>query len=294
MGTTVNGMGSNQTQSMIAGMLTIQNAKDTNLCMAGKCRTEQKAKKPLNYNHREISGQLIRAKKSQNAANVLTRAKRRLANLQRQAGSGQYDSKEVANALAHAKRMVRCAQLKMRNLRQEEQEQKAHREERGEREQQQQNEVKRRVAQKEQAIKNKVMIEEMQEIIHEKRKRSEMVQKRRMHRNQERAKINEADMKYIKGQMEHGRADFVSANSGQGAVLDLSMEAAAMAEVQMLERMISQQIETEIEAQIEVEVATEMAVETGTAGMGVSALSVNAGGGETAVSAEATSVDVSI
>ena len=143
----------------------------------------------------------------------------------------------------------------MRNLRQEEQEQKAHREERGERERQQQNEVKRRVAQKEQAIKNKVMIEEMQEIIHEKRKRSEMVQKRRMHRNQERAKINEADMKYIKGQMEHGRADFVSANSGQGAVLDLSMEAAAM---------------------------------------GVSALSVNAGGGETAVSAEATSVDVSI
>ena len=126
MGTTINGTGSNQSQSMLTGMLSVNNRNSVSGSMLGVGKTQNKVKKSLNYNHREISGQLMRAKKSQSAGNVLSRAKRRLANLQTAAGSGQYDSKEVANAIAHARRMVRCAQLKVRNLKEEEREQATH------------------------------------------------------------------------------------------------------------------------------------------------------------------------
>lgn len=300
MGTVINGAGSVQNQSAMAGTLTIKNANNSSLRMASVRKTENKQKKALNYNHREISGQLLRAKKAQSAGTVLTRAKSKLANLQRAAGSGQYDSKEVANAIAHARRMVRCAQLKVRNLRQEEQEQKSHQKKSGETEQQKNNEVKRRVSQKERALKNKVMLEEVQEVSQEKRKRNEMVQKRRMHRNQERSKINEADMKYIKAQLQDGKGVSSYSAAGQGAVLDLSMEAAAMAEVQRLEMMTSQQLEAEIEAEVEAEIQAQVALEMSGAAMGANTVgsSVAAGTGtaDAAVSGgdAASTVNVSI
>lgn len=254
MGTaTVKGVGNTYSQPVMTGTLTIKNMNNPNARMTGVRGTTKTAKKQLNYNHREISGQLVRAKKAQSAATVLTRAKGKLAVLQRAAGTGQYDSRELANAIAHARRMVRCAQLKVRNLKEEEQEQKAHSREDGAKKQQKQGEIKRRVAQKERQLKQKITLEESQEVLKEKRKRNEMIQKRRMHRNQEQGKINEADMKYIKGQMENGNCSYTAV--GQGAVLDLSLEAAALAEVQMLEQ--------QIQAEVEAEVAAETAVETG-------------------------------
>lgn len=296
MGTTINGAtGIMNTQSVMVGTLTIKNTNNPQVRMSALCRIDSKTKtkKQLNYNHKEISGQLLRAKKAQNAANVLTRAKSKLATLQRQAGTGQYDTKEIANALAHARRMVRCAQLKVRNLREEEQGQKAHKRESGAHEQQKQNEVKRRVAQKEREIKSKVAREELQEVTKEKRKRSELVQKRRMHRNQEQSRINEADMKYIKGLTENNGGVGSSSNAGCSAVLDLSMEAAAMAEVQMLA-----QVQQEIEAEVEAEIAADIAAETalGDAGAAVgsgmaSGNSTDAGAANTAVGG---AVDVSI
>lgn len=282
MGTIMNGAGSVQSRSAMAGTLNIKNANNTSLQMSSVRKTENKKKKALNYNHREISGQLLRAKKAQNAGTVLTRAKSRLASLQRAAGSGQYDSKEVANAIAHARRMVRCAQLKVRNLRQEEQEQKSHQRSSGATEQKKKNEVKRRVSQKERALKSKVALKEVQEVSVEKRRRTEMVQKRRMHRNEERSKINEADMKYIKAQMQDNKGVSGYSAAGQGAVLDLSMEAAAMAEVQMLEMMASQQTEDEIEAEVEAEIQAEMALQTGGAITGAGTVGSSVSGNSTA------------
>ncbi len=268
MATTISGAtGGMNTQSATTGMFAIKNTNAPYAQMSALSRTgnKSKTKKQINYNHKEISGQLLRAKKAQNAANVLTRAKSKLATLQRQAGTGQYDTKEIANALAHARRMVRCAQLKVRNLREEEREQKTHKRENGEHEQQKQSEVKRRVAQKERELKSKVALEELQEVTKEKRRRNEMIQKRRMHRNQERSRINEADMKYIKGLMENNGGSGSNPNAGYSAVLDLSMEAAAMAEVQMLAQ-AQQQIEAEVEAEMEAEVVAEMTMEdTGSA-----------------------------
>lgn len=279
MGTvTVNGVGNAASQSMMTGTLAIKNRNDPNACMAGVRRTTKTAKKPLNYNHREISGQLVRAKKAQSASLVLTRAKSKLAVLQRAAGTGQYDSRELANAIAHARRMVRCSQLKVRNLKEEEREQKTHSRENDSKKQQRQGEVKRRVAQKERQLKQKITLEESQEVLREKRKRSEMIQKRRMHRSQEQGKISEADMKYIKGQMENGRGfgrcPYPAA--GQGAVLDLSLEAAALAEVQMLEQQIQAEVEAEVAAEMAME-AGSMSDVSGSAGMGTSDSAGSAG-----------------
>lgn len=288
--TTVTGIGNASSQPVMTGMLTIKNRSNPNVPMPGVRRTTQTAKKRLNYNHREISGQIVRAKKSQSASTVVTRAKSRLAILQRAVGTGQYDSRELANAIAHARRMVRCAQLKVRNLKEEEREQKAHSRESGAKNQQKQGEIKRRVAQKERQLKEKITLEESQEVIREKRKRSEMMQKRRMHRNQEQNKISEADMKYIKGQMENGRGGGSCSYSatGQGAVLDLSMEAAALAEVLMLEQ--------QIQAEVEAEVAAEMAMEAGSmSDVSGSAEMPSSGGGDAAPAAEAAaSMDVSV
>lgn len=124
--------------------------------------------------------------------------------------------------------------------------------------------------------------------------------KRRMHRNQERSKINEADMKYIKAQLQDGKSVSSYSAAGQGAVLDLSMEAAAMAEVQMLEMMTSQQLEAEIEAEVEAEIQAQMALETGGVAMGAAGTSGNsAAGGSVSDSSAAggeaaATVDVSV
>ena len=197
MGATVNGAGSASSQSMMAGTLSIKTAKGIkNRVVAEK--SSSKPKKRLNYNYRDISGQLIRAKKSQSAAMVTARAQSKLAVLSRSAASGQYSKKEIANAIAHARRMVRCAQQKTRNLREEEMEQRSHEKETSARDQQRRNEAKRRIAQKERKIECKIAAKEIQENSRNKRRRNEMMKKRLMHRSQERAKMNEADMKYIK------------------------------------------------------------------------------------------------
>lgn len=289
MGTiTVSGIGNSNAQSAMNGTLTIRNTNNTNLLGIGARKTTKAAKKPLNYNHREISGQITRAKRAQSASTVLTRAKSKLAVLQRAAGTGQYDSREMANAIAHARRMVRCAQLKVRNLKEEEREQKAHSRENSAKKQQRQGEIKRRAAQKERQLKEKITLEESQEVLREKRKRNEMMQRRRMHRNQEQNKISEADMKYIKGQMENGSGSY--SMTGQGAVLDLSVEAAALAEVLMLE----QQIQAEVEAEVAAELGTELGGTSdvsGSAGAGMP----STGGSDTASAAEAApAMDVSV
>ncbi len=289
MAITISGAGSGTVRQMMAGTLTIKNTNDPSARMTGIRRTEKKAKKPLNYNHREISGQLLRAKKAQSAGTVLTRAKSKLATLQRAAGSGQYSQKEIANAIAHARRMVRCAQLKVRNLREEEREHAAHRKESSAKDQQQRSEVKRRVATKERQLESKMMMEEMQEIAIQKRKKNEMVQKRRMHRSQERSKISEADMKYIKGELEAGRGlGSENASPDAGGFMDLSGTAAAMSELAMMEQQMQAQLKAEMAAEMS---GMEMSAEemSGSAGVGMAGTGGFAGGAETA-----SAVDVSI
>ena len=288
MGATVNGAGSASSQSMMAGTLSIKTAKGIkNRVVAEK--SSSKPKKRLNYNYRDISGQLIRAKKSQSAAMVTARAQSKLAVLSRSAASGQYSKKEIANAIAHARRMVRCAQQKTRNLREEEMEQRSHEKETSARDQQRRNEAKRRIAQKERKIECKIAAKEIQENSRNKRRRNEMMKKRLMHRSQERAKMNEADMKYIKGQMDRDDGEEHYSPLGDSAVLDLSMEAAALAEIQRLD-----QERQQIEAQIEAEIAAEIAMERGSDGSGSMASLPSQSTAAQSAPVEAASVDVAL
>lgn len=295
MNFTVNGTGNAYSKPVTNGTLTIKNVNNPMARMSSLRKTENKTKKQLNYNHREISGQIIRAKKPQSASTVLTRAKSKLANLQRAAGTGQYDSKEIANAIAHARRMVRCAQLKVRNLKEEEQERKTNQKKNGAENQQKNNEVKRRVAQKERQVKNKVATEEMQRVMKEKGRRQDLARKCRMHRNEERGKINEADMKYIKGQMENGGGTGSSSSVDSGVFLELSSAAAAASAAQLVEAQLMQEIEAEVEAEIEAELAMEtgaVSADLGSAGTGLA--SGGSEGADAAGAAVGGSVDLSI
>lgn len=259
MGTTVNGLNTPGMQAAMMGTVTIKNRNDAKARMAAIRNTSpKKPTKRLNYNHREISGQILRAKKAQSASSVLGRARSKVAVVARCAASGQYDKKEVAAALAHAKRMVRCAQLKVRNLREEEREQSAHHDERNMRAMQKKSEIKRRAAQKEQKIEQKVQIEVSQEIQRAKRKQQEMMQKESLHRTRERGKITEADMKYLQAMSDQGKIPYAGPTGyDSGVMVSLSAEAAALA-----------MTEAEIRAEVERELGAEIGADMGGANMG--------------------------
>lgn len=187
---------------------------------------KNKIQKKLNYNPREISSQLLRASKTTSAAEILARAKTKLGVLRRSQGTGQYDSDELRIAITHAQKMVRCAQLKVRNLKEEEQT----------------------------GIKNerKNSCKRQQKKVME---AVELRQKRCRHRSRERAKINLANMEYID---EKRRYDSRSDNNNStGVTLELSSTAMQLKELQMAAAALTpaeeQQLEEEIEQQIEME-----------------------------------------
>lgn len=230
-------------------------------------------KKQLNYNPREMSAAILRAKKSQSAGRVAVQAKNKLSNLMKCKGTGQYDEGELNIAIAHAKRMVQCAQMKTRNLRQEERAKKQYENEAKTELRQEKNKVKSRAVRKEREQEQKNNIDHMQRIQKQKRERRELIRKKKFHRSQERSKVNEADIEYLKQQMRDLREPYsTGAGAFTGATLDLSIEAMQLSEIQ-LEQQIAQQM---------------AAVESGMEGTGVAA---NAG--YTSVAA-ATGVDITI
>lgn len=254
MGISINAPGSVSNQASMTGTLSIRKSTNTFEQMAGVSSSGGTSKKQLNYNHRDISGQLLRAKKPQSASAALTRAKSKVSMLQRAAASGQYDSKEVANALAHARRMVRCAQLKVRNLREEEREQ--------------------------QSV--------------QKKKKNEIAQKQQRHRSQERGKIAEADFKYIKSQLEAGKGFGGGSSycEDSGFTLDISAAAMSMAELEMMaQNQIEAEAEAEVEAEMSLTDGGTLAATTAgavPAGTGAGTAS------DTAPAAAGASVDVSV
>ncbi|MCI9176324.1 MAG: hypothetical protein HFH49_15590 [Lachnospiraceae bacterium] len=212
-------------------------------------------KKNVNYNPREIRSALTRAKKAQSAGQVLTQAKGKLANLLKAKGTGQFKESELAAAIIHAKRMVRCAQMKTRNLKQEEQLQKRHAAEAKAEEQQQKNDIKLRVKRKEQNLKLKAKTEKSQKIQKQKRQQMELMQRRRIHRNMEHGKMEEADLEYKKNM---GNA----ANSSDGAEFERVYIPMDGVEVELSEdgmELTEAQIEAQIEQQVEMMIAAELA-----------------------------------
>lgn len=284
MATTVNGVGVGAAANFAGASLTVKSTTNTIArSQAIQRQSSRKTKKKLNYNSKEISSQLLRASKSRNAAMVLTRAKSKVSNLQRCLGTGQYNDSEVRVALAHANRMVKCAKMKLQNLKEEEQLRSHYEREHANKEQQQKNEVKRRVTQKEQEIKTKIVLDEAQQAIKEKSMRQDLLRKKRIHRNAERGKINEADMKYLKEQMNE-RGNTYSDSSG--VMLELSTQAVGISELEMSEHALQL-----LENQLEQEVALEM----GDIGMSTSmSMGTEISSASSEIAGASASVDISI
>ena len=256
MGVSVNSAGSTTGAVAMAGTLTIKNAnKDSRARIEYVCGKSKSSgtKKKLNYNYKEVSNQLLRAKKPQGAVNALTKAKSRLATLQRYAATGEYDSKEISAAVAHARRMVECAQLKVRHLKQEEIENRKYKSENKSEVTQKKGEIKRRAANKERELKEKIAIEA---------KRIEIRQKRNSHRRQEQSKISEADMKYIKDQMGNRNTSDISPDSG--VIVSLSAESTNL-------QLTEAQIKMQAQQDAELETDQTMSGDTDTLSQGTSA-----------------------
>lgn len=87
---------------------------------ASRKTTSQKKTKRLNYNFKEISSQIMRAKTSSSASQAVAKARGKIAMLQRQRRSGEYDEKEVEQAILHAQSMERIARKRVKHLQMEE------------------------------------------------------------------------------------------------------------------------------------------------------------------------------
>ncbi len=79
-----------------------------------------KKQKKLQYKFKRISTQIIQAKTSGNARQVLTRAKGETVSLRRKVYTGDYDRTELRRAIRHAEQMERIAKKRMKHLQQEE------------------------------------------------------------------------------------------------------------------------------------------------------------------------------
>ena len=217
---------------------------------------KSRSKKSLKYNSKEISAQILRATKSRTAATVLTKAKNTVSSLKRCLGTGEYNDSEVEAALAHAKRMVKCAQSKVNHLCEEENLQRKYERQKASKERQQKSEIKRRVHQKEQDLEQKMAMEELEQARRQKSDKQEIVRKKRMHRSDELGKINEADMKYLQRTIENQRSTGLTENTS--AIVELSDAGIRMSE--------QQQAQSATEAETELETETpDMAADAGAA-----------------------------
>lgn len=76
--------------------------------------------KKLKYNFKLISAQLLRTKTSAGAAQVVTKARNKVAQLKRQIKNGEEPSEELLHAIAHAMQIQRVAEKRKKHLEQEE------------------------------------------------------------------------------------------------------------------------------------------------------------------------------
>ena len=208
MSLTVNNYMSTGVSDLSGGSITTGNISITKRSSFSSGKAQNK--KSVNYNPKKLSSQLARAVKARNASAVLTKAQTTVNSLQRCLVSGDYDETEVKIALAHAKRIVKCAQDKVANLKEEENLQKKHTREKTAKEQQKKSEVKRRA-----------------------------------HRNSERSQINEADLKYLQDTTNY-KSNNSSAARG-GVSVDLSYTGLEMNELRQMEAEMNTQTDATID-----------------------------------------------
>ncbi|MCH5251810.1 MAG: hypothetical protein J1F22_02445 [Lachnospiraceae bacterium] len=178
--------------------MTVQNSTETSLQelknrlemqkkAVAKAKTKKNAKtkkKKLGYSPTDISMQLMRATRAAGVSMVLLRARSKVDQLQRCAASGQYDEAEIKAALTHAKRIVKCAKKKLRNMENEE------------------------------AIESKGNKKDTTKNVREEEKLRQMIQRelkklRRKNRSEENNAIQNANMRYLKEKIREQKREAV-------------------------------------------------------------------------------------
>lgn len=182
---------------------------------------KKKKYKRLNYNYREVSGRILRAKTSVSARQVVAHARTVVAVLRRRYGCGEYDDRDLEIAIIHAEKMVRISKKKLKNLKAEELAKRTSELEEATEEQEEDNAAKTEETQPESGEMNEEelrkmirrMEQELQELAAEnsmeelteecfggggKMSEEELKQVKKKHRCDEMRRIVEADMKYLK------------------------------------------------------------------------------------------------
>ncbi|MBD5468767.1 MAG: hypothetical protein HDR21_11520 [Lachnospiraceae bacterium] len=86
-----------------------------------RTKKQDKAKmKKLNYNFKEVSSFLMKAKTSGSARRAVAMAQRKVIMLRKKLKKGEYNDQEVESALEHAKAIERAAKKHLKNLQKEE------------------------------------------------------------------------------------------------------------------------------------------------------------------------------
>lgn len=83
-------------------------------------KPSKKKSKRLQYNFKEISAQIMRAKTPGSARQVMSRARSKTALLRRKLKSGDFDEKDIKSAILHAEQMEKIAKKRMKHLQEEE------------------------------------------------------------------------------------------------------------------------------------------------------------------------------
>ncbi len=197
-------------------------SKRTNSAGGVQRKTTRKKKyKKLNYNYREVSGRIIRAKTSVSARQVVAHARTVAAMLRRRYGCGEYNDRDLEIAIVHAEKMVRIAKKKVKNLKAEELAERTSEVEKMTEEREEENspeteevssesgemgeeELREMIRRMEQELQKLAAENSLDELTDEciggggKMNEEELKQMRKKHRCDEMRKIVEADMKYLK------------------------------------------------------------------------------------------------
>lgn len=243
-------------------------------------KTSSKSKKKLKYNYREVSGQILRAKKLQSASAALSRAKSKMVNLQKCKASGEYDTREVDVAIAHAKRMIRCARMKVNHMKEE-----AGKEKVGNNHKKEQSQHIRKISSvkntnEKNAVKKNDIKEAEQKVRKIKQEISEQKRRIKNHRMEERSKVLEADMKYLK--------------EGGGSVSTMQYDTTAIMELSaMAAYLMAQEHNSATEELEEYDVALDTAVD-GSSMVSDVLGTVTVEASSPQIAAEAVTVDVTI
>lgn len=114
MGMMVGGIRSNRK------VIQIKNRDGSVAATVSISKPQQKKAKRLPYNFKSISSQIMISKNSVTAGKAVTKARGTIAALLKKMYSGDYDDKEIEQAVAHARKMERIAKKRVKHLKQEE------------------------------------------------------------------------------------------------------------------------------------------------------------------------------